>query len=157
MKQLLQDIGNGSTTVTSAASPRPIKGTVVIVSKLSLVSAGTERMLVDFGRASYLAKARQQPDKVKMVLEKVQTDGLMTTVEAVQSKLRQPLALGYCNVGVVSGVGGGVNGFRVGDRVVSNGSHSDLVRVPTNLCALIPGNVSDAEASFTIVASIGLQ
>ncbi len=114
-------------------------------------------MLVDFGRASYLDKARQQPEKVKMVIEKVQTDGLMTTVDAVKSKLAQPLPLGYCNVGVVSDIGKGVEGFKIGDRVVSNGPHADVVRVSKNLCAAIPANVSDEEASFTVVASIGLQ
>lgn len=92
-----------------------------------------------------------------MVLEKVQTDGLMTTVEAVQSKLAQPLPLGYCNVGVVSQVGKGAEIFKVGDRVVSNGPHADVVRVPKNLCARIPDEVSDEEASFVVVASIGLQ
>jgi hypothetical protein len=71
----------------------------LISTTASLISAGTERMLVGFGRASYLEKARQQPEKVKMVLEKVQTDGLMTTVDAIRSKLAQPLLLGYCNVG----------------------------------------------------------
>ena len=114
-------------------------------------------MLVGFGRASYLEKARQQPEKVKMVLEKVATDGLMTTIDAVQSKLAQPLPLGYCNVGVVADVGRGVDGFKAGDRVVSNGPHADVVRVAKNLCAKIPDSVSDEEASFVVVASIGLQ
>ena len=114
-------------------------------------------MLVDFGKASYFEKARQQPEKVKMVMEKVVTDGLVTTIDAVQSKLAQPLPLGYCNVGIVSEVGDGVTGFKVGDRVISNGSHADVVKVPKNLCALIPDSVDDEDASFTVVASIGLQ
>lgn len=114
-------------------------------------------MLVGFGKASYLEKARQQPEKVKMVLEKIQTDGLMTTIEAVQSKLAQPLPLGYCNVGVVAEVGSGVEGFKVGDRVASNGPHADMVRVSKNLCARIPDGVDDESASFVVVASIGLQ
>ena len=114
-------------------------------------------MLVDFGKASYLEKARQQPEKVKMVFEKARTDGLVTTIEAVRSKLTQPLPLGYCNVGVISKVGEGVEVFRVGDRVVSNGPHADVVRVPQNLAAVIPENVSDDEASFTIVGAIALQ
>jgi predicted dehydrogenase/threonine dehydrogenase-like Zn-dependent dehydrogenase len=104
-----------------------------------------------------LEKARQQPDKVRMVLQKVQTDGLATTVEAVRSKLAQPLPLGYCNVGVVGAVGNDVSGFKPGDRVVSNGPHADIVVVPKNLCALIPDSVSDEAASFTVLASIGLQ
>jgi predicted dehydrogenase/threonine dehydrogenase-like Zn-dependent dehydrogenase len=114
-------------------------------------------MLVDFGRSSYFEKARQQPEKVKMVLGKIQTDGLMTTIEAVQSKLAQPLPLGYCNVGTVAEVGSGVEGFKVGDRVVSNGPHADVVKVPKNLCAHIPNAVDDESAAFVVLASIGLQ
>ena len=157
MKQILQDMAKGGSNLVQAPAPRATTGNMLIDTSISLISAGTERMLVDFGKASLLDKARKQPDKVKMVLEKVQTDGLMTTLEAVQSKLAQPLPLGYCNVGVVNAVGKGVQGFKEGDRVVSNGPHADVVRVPKNLCALIPDNVSDEEASFTVVASIGLQ
>ncbi|HCG8633094.1 TPA: bi-domain-containing oxidoreductase [Vibrio parahaemolyticus] len=157
MKQVLQDMAKGGSNLVEAPSPKASAGNLIIDTSISLISAGTERMLVDFGKASLLDKARQQPDKVKMVLEKVQTDGLMTTLEAVQSKLAQPLPLGYCNVGVVNSVGKGISGFKEGDRVVSNGPHADVVRVPKNLCALIPDNVSDEEASFTVVASIGLQ
>lgn len=157
MKQVLQDMANGGSNLVEAPAPIATNGNVLIDSTVSLISAGTERMLVDFGKASLLDKARQQPDKVKMVLEKVQTDGLMTTIDAVQSKLAQPLPLGYCNVGTVNSVGKNVEGFKAGDRVVSNGPHADVVRVSKNLCALIPDNVSDEEASFTVVASIGLQ
>ncbi|HHF3408430.1 TPA: bi-domain-containing oxidoreductase [Vibrio alginolyticus] len=157
MKQILQDMAKGGSNLVQAPAPKATTGNMLIDTSISLISAGTERMLVDFGKASLLDKARQQPDKVKMVLEKVQTDGLITTLEAVQSKLAQPLPLGYCNVGVVNAVGKGVQGFKEGDRVVSNGPHADVVRVPKNLCALIPDNVSDEEASFTVVASIGLQ
>ena len=157
MKQILQDMANGGTTVTEAPVPQCSKGHLLISTTTSLISAGTERMLVGFGKASLIDKARQQPEKVKMVLEKVQTDGLLTTYDAVKSKLAQPLALGYCNVGIVHEVGVGVDGFQVGDRVVSNGPHADMVKVPKNLCAKIPDNVSDESASFAVVASIGLQ
>lgn len=157
MKQILQDMAKGGTTVTEAPVPQCSKEHLLISSTISLISAGTERMLVGFGKASMLDKARQQPEKVKMVLEKVQTDGLLTTYDAVKSKLAQPLPLGYCNVGRVHEIGAGVEGFKVGDRVVSNGPHADIVKVPKNLCALIPENVSDEAASFTVVASIGLQ
>ncbi|CAM5570138.1 Putative dehydrogenase OS=Sphingobium scionense OX=1404341 GN=GGQ90_004911 PE=4 SV=1 [Sphingobium scionense] len=114
-------------------------------------------MLVDFGRASLVAKARQQPEKVAQVLDKVRTDGLLTTMEAVRSKLGQPIPLGYCNVGIVREAGTGVNGFQPSDRVVSNGPHADVVSVPVNLCARIPDEVSDEAAAFTVVAAIGLQ
>ena len=157
MKQILQDMANGGTTVTEAPVPQCSKGHLLISTTTSLISAGTERMLVGFGKASLIDKARQQPEKVKMVLEKVQTDGLLTTYDAVKSKLAQPLALGYCNVGIVHEVGAGVEDFKVGDRVVSNGPHADMVKVPKNLCAKIPDNVSDESASFAVVASIGLQ
>jgi predicted dehydrogenase/threonine dehydrogenase-like Zn-dependent dehydrogenase len=157
MKQILQDMANGGTTVAEAPAPQCSSGALLIHTSTSLISAGTERMLVGFGKASYFEKARQQPEKVRMVLEKVATDGLMTTIEAVRSKLGQPLPLGYCNVGVVNEVGAGVDGFRVGDRVVSNGPHADVVKVSKNLCAQIPENVDDETAAFAVVASIGLQ
>jgi predicted dehydrogenase/threonine dehydrogenase-like Zn-dependent dehydrogenase len=157
MKQILQDMAKGGTTLVEAPAPQASREHLVIHTSKSLISAGTERMLVGFGKASYLEKARQQPEKVKMVLEKVQTDGLMTTIEAVQSKLAQPLPLGYCNVGVVAEIGAGVQGLKVGDRVVSNGPHADVVNVPKNLCARIPESVDDDSAAFVVVASIGLQ
>lgn len=157
MKQILQDMANGGTTITEAPAPQVSSNTVIINTTVSLISAGTERMLVDFGKANYLEKARQQPDKVKMVLEKASTDGLMTTIDAVKSKLAQPLPLGYCNVGMVADAGSNVEGFKTGDRVVSNGSHADVVKVPQNLCARIPDSVDDVTASFVVVASVGLQ
>lgn len=157
MKQILQDLAKGGSTILEAPSPQATKNHVIINTTTTLISAGTERMLVDFGKANLLDKARAQPDKVKMVLEKVQTDGLMTTVDAVKSKLSQPLPLGYCNVGVINSVGSGIDELKEGDRVVSNGPHADVVRVGKNLVAKIPDNVTDEEASFTVVASIGLQ
>lgn len=157
MRQILQDMFKGVTSVATAPAPVASRGSLLIATTRSLISAGTERMLVGFGKASMLDKALQQPEKVKMVLEKIRTDGLITTFEAVQSKLAQPLTLGYCNVGVVVEVGSGVDGFRVGDRVASNGPHADLVSVPKNLCALIPDQVDDDSGAFVVVASIGLQ
>jgi predicted dehydrogenase/threonine dehydrogenase-like Zn-dependent dehydrogenase len=157
MKQIVQHMQSGLTEVLRAPTPIAARQSLLIGTTCSLISAGTERMLVGFGKASYLDKARQQPEKVKMVLEKVATDGLMTTIEAVQSKLAQPLPLGYCNVGVVAEVGASVDGFQVGDRVVSNGPHADVVKVPKNLCARIPDGVDDESAAFVVVASIGLQ
>src|SRR5690606_25662528 len=115
------------------------------------------RMLVEFGRSNLISKARQQPDKVKQVLDKIKTEGLLPTLEAVFNKLGAPLPLGYCNVGRVIAVGEGVSGFNLGDRVASNGHHAEYVNVPKNLVAHIPENVSDEEAAFTVVGSIGLQ
>ena len=157
MKQLLQDLTSGETKIVQAPSPSVSSGHVIIHTTTTLVSAGTERMIVDFSKASYIDKALKQPEKVKMVLEKIKTDGLMTTIEAVQSKLAQPLPLGYCNVGIVSDVGANVEGLKIGDRVVSNAPHTDMAKVSKNLCARIPDNVDDETASFTVIASIGLQ
>ncbi|WP_286233916.1 bi-domain-containing oxidoreductase [Thalassotalea sediminis] len=157
MKQILQNMGTGETTIVEAPAPQVKAGHVVITSSVSLISVGTERMLVDFGKASLIDKARQQPEKVKMVLDKIQTDGLLTTVDAVRSKLAQPLPLGYCHVGKVQSVGPGVHDINVNDRVVSNGPHADTVRIAKNLIAKIPDNVDDESAAFTVLASIGLQ
>nr|HMQ45403.1 zinc-binding dehydrogenase [Mariniflexile sp.] len=132
-------------------------GHVLIKTTKSLVSLGTERMLVEFGKANFIQKARQQPDKVKMVLDKIKTDGIKPTMDAVLNKLNQPLPLGYCNVGEVVAVGKGVEEFKVGDRVASNGNHAEYVIVPKNLVAKIPDNITDEEAAFTVIGSIGLQ
>ena len=157
MRQVIQYLDTGSTELVDAPAPRARPGTLVIATRVSMISAGTERMLVDFGKAGWLAKARKQPEKVRMVVEKARTDGLLTTIESVRSKLRQPLPLGYCNVGEVIEIGAGVSGFAVGDRVVSNGPHAEIIRVPKNLCARVPDNVDDESASSVVVASIALQ
>jgi len=133
------------------------RSNVLIQTRTSLISAGTERMLVEFGKASLLAKAKAQPDKVKQVLDKIKTDGLMPTLEAVFNRLGEPLPLGYCNAGVVLDVGPGVAEFKKGDRVISNGSHAEIVCVPKTLCAKIPDSVDDEQAAFTVLSSIGLQ
>ena len=101
MKQVLQDLAKGTSIIANVPRPRCKSGHLLIQTSKSLISAGTERMLVDFGRSSYLEKARQQPEKVKMVLDKIKTDGLFPTIDAVRSKLNQPLPMGYSNVGTV--------------------------------------------------------
>lgn len=157
MKQLLQNLRTGEISKAEVPSPSATAGGLLLHSSVSLISAGTERMLVDFGKANWIDKARQQPDKVRMVLEKAQADGVAATVDAVLSKLDQPLAPGYCNVGRVAQVGADVARFGVGDRVISNGKHAEVVAVPQNLCAKIPDNVSDEAAAFTVLGAIGLQ
>ena len=101
MRQILQSLANGKTELAEVPCPAVGPGQILIQTRVSLVSAGTERMLVEFGKASLLEKARQQPDKVWQVLDKVKTDGLVPTLMAVRSKLDQPIPLGYCNVGTV--------------------------------------------------------
>ena len=157
MKQILQNLKSGATEVATVPVPLASDGGLLIQTAKSLVSAGTERMLVDFGKANLLQKALQQPDKVRMVLDKVRTDGVVPTLDAVTSKLDQPLPLGYCNVGIVRDVGSKATGFSEGDRVISNGHHAEYVSVKQNLCALVPETVSDDCAAFTVLGAIGLQ
>ncbi len=157
MKQLLQSLTTGNSDLPELPAPVLPRGQLLIRSSCSLISAGTERMLIDFGKSNWIDKARQQPDKMQQVLVKARTDGLFSTLDSVRSKLDQPLPLGYCNVGSVVAVGTGVVGFQVGDRVASNGPHAELVAVPQHLCAPLPASVSDEAAAFTVLASIGLQ
>ena len=157
MKQIVQDIHSGEIVIENVAVPRVAPGHLLIQTTYSFISAGTERMLVEFGRAGYLAKARQQPEKVKQVLDKIRTDGLLETFESVRAKLDQPLPMGYSNVGRVLEVGHGVEGFGAGDRVASNGRHAEVVMVPKHLAAKIPDGVTDEEACFTVLGAIALQ
>lgn len=157
MKQLLQDLKKGEILLEETPLPNCGENEVLIKTERSLISPGTERMLLEFGRSSYIQKAKQQPDKVKMVLDKIKTDGLLPTIETVFSKLGEPMPLGYCNAGIVMDVGCNVTEFKVGDRVVSNGSHSEVVAVGKNLVAKIPDGVTFEQASCTVIASIALQ
>ena len=157
MKQIIQSFKTGETILEEVPAPQVGKGAVLIQTTRSLVSLGTERMLVEFGKSNLISKARQQPDKVKQVLDKIKTEGLMPTLEAVFNKLGEPLPLGYCNVGKVIAVGEGVSEFKVGDRVASNGQHAEFVAIPKNLVAHIPDNLTDEQAAFTVIGSIGLQ
>lgn len=139
--------------------PAPSIGdnSVLIETTTSLISAGTERMLNNFANAGYFAKAKQQPEKVKQVIDKALKDGILETYHAVSQRLDQPLPLGYSNVGIVRKVGPAAGNFKPNDRVVSNGAHSEVVSVSKNLVAKIPDNVTDHEASFTVVGAIALQ
>ncbi|HRX83591.1 MAG TPA: bi-domain-containing oxidoreductase [Phycisphaerae bacterium] len=157
MKQVLQSLKNGTIELADVPCPQLRRGHLLIQTRASLISAGTERMLIEFGQGNLLSKARAQPDKVRKVLDKMKTDGVIPTLEAVFARLDEPLPLGYCNAGVVVEVGDGVAGFAVGDRVVSNGAHAEMVCVPQNLCARIPAEVTDEAASFTVLGAIGLQ
>jgi len=157
MKQIIQDLKKGNTILEEVPQPQIKRGHLLIKTKRSLVSLGTERMLVEFGKSNLISKAKSQPDKVKQVLDKIKTDGLVPTLEAVFKKLNEPLPLGYCNAGEVIAVGEGVSAFKVGDKVASNGNHAEVVSIPVNLCAKIPENVSYEEGSFAIIGAIALQ
>ena len=157
MKQVIQNLRNGELKLVDVPCPHVSRGHVLIQTHASLISAGTERSLVEFSQASLVSKARQQPDRVREVLEKIRSDGLLPTLDAVFARLDQPMPLGYCNAGTVIEKGPEVQGFEVGQRVASNGPHAEMVHVPVHLCGHIPQGVSDDHAAFTVLSSIGLQ
>ncbi len=157
MKQILQNLKTGELDIAEVPAPAVRPGQLLIRTRCSVISAGTERMLVNFARSHLLDKARQQPDKVRQVMDKIKAEGLLPTMSSVLNRLDEPLPLGYCNCGEVVAVGAGVEGFGVGDRVANNGPHADLVCVPKNLCARVPENVTDEQGAFTVAAAISLQ
>ena len=157
MKQILQSLKNGKIKITEVPVPMALTGSLLIKTSKTLISSGTERMLINFGKANIINKALQQPEKLKMIFDKIRTDGLQPTIETIFNKLEQPLPLGYCNVGKICELGSGVLNFTIGDRVVSNGNHAEVVNAPPNLCAKIPDTVSDDQASFTVLAAVALQ
>jgi predicted dehydrogenase/threonine dehydrogenase-like Zn-dependent dehydrogenase len=156
LRQLIQHLGSGRTELLAVPAPGPRRGRLLVRATRSLVSLGTERMLVEFGRGSWLSKARQQPEKFRAVLAKVRSEGLFATVAAVRSKLAQPIPLGYCHVGQVLDAGE-VPGFAAGDRVVSNSPHAEVVSADPAFAARIPDAVSDEHAAFTPLAAVALQ
>ena len=157
MKQVIQNLRTGVLELMDIPCPEVRSGHMLVQTVSSLISAGTERSLVEFGRANLVSKARQNPDRVKQVIDKVRSDGLLPTIDAVRTKLDSPLPLGYCNAGIVMVTANDVTRFGVGDRVASNGPHAEIVLVPQNLTAKIPTGVPDDEASFAVLGSIALQ
>ncbi len=157
MKKVLQSLRNGKTYLADLPSPIPSEGELLISSLYSLISPGTEKMLINFGKDNWFIRAKNNPEKVKQVIEKIKVDGIQTALKSVANKLDEPISLGYCNVGRVIGLGQNVSDFKIGDIVVSNGSHSELNCVPTKLCAKIPAKVKSEDAVFTVIASISLQ
>ena len=157
MKKINQNLKNGNTELLLSPMPSLKIGHLLIKSEYSIISLGTEKMLVDFGKANLLKKATLQPDKAKKAIAKVKTDGLIPTIKSILNKLDEPLSLGYSNAGIIYGIGPNVTGYKIGDRVISNGPHSEYFNSPVNLCAKIPSNVLSKEASFTVLGSISLQ
>ena len=157
MKHLIQSLKNGNLELIDIPMPSLKKGEILVKNSLSLISPGTEKMMLEFGNANYIDKVRQQPDKAKMVLNKIKTDGLNQTIESVKNKLDQPISLGYSTVGEVLAKADDVSDFSIGDRVITNGPHSEVVKVSKNLCAKVPDGVSDESAVFTVISSIAMQ
>jgi predicted dehydrogenase/threonine dehydrogenase-like Zn-dependent dehydrogenase len=157
MHQVVQDRGKGALRVMDIPVPMASPGHVVILNRASLVSAGTERMARDLAQKSLLAKAKERPDQVRRVLEKVRQEGLLSTARQVQRTLQESMPLGYSSAGIVAACGAGVEGIRPGDRVASNGPHAGAVSIPRNLCAAVPEGVADEHAAFATLGAIALQ
>ena len=161
MKQVLQSYRTGELRVAEVPAPGLEPGSVLVHTRASLVSAGTERATVELAQRSLLGKARERPDLVKKVLERVARDGLLAAGKAAFQKLDSPIPLGYSCAGVVLAVGEGVTGFAPGDRVACAGAkianHAEVNLVPQHLCARIPGDVSDEDAAFVTLGAIALH
>lgn len=161
MKQVVQNLGSGEVAVLDVPAPAPSAGRVLVATRASLVSAGTERMIVDFAQKNLLDKARSRPDLVKQMWEKAQLQGALTTWEAARNRLEQPMALGYSSAGVVVDAGAGVDAFQPGDRVACAGGgyavHAEVVSVPVNLVTPLPDAVDFELAAFTTLGAIALQ
>jgi threonine dehydrogenase-like Zn-dependent dehydrogenase len=161
MKQVLQNMRDGKTVVTEVPAPTPRPGQALVKVAASLVSAGTERMLVEFGEKSLVGKARARPDLVRQVTDKMKREGMLPTVRAAFSRLDQPMALGYSSAGTIIGLGYGMEGFKTGQRVACSGGgyavHAEYNVVPRNLLTPLPDSVDFESAAFTTLGAIALH
>src|ERR1051325_4889464 len=161
MKQLLQNLRTGEATVADVPVPVLQSGRVLVRTAASLISAGTERALAELGRKSLLGKARERPELLGKVWQKVKTEGLTLAVEGVRDKLDQSHAVGYSAAGVVLETAADITDFRAGDHVACAGtdyaSHAEIISVPRNLCIRLPDAVSFEEGAFGTVGAIALQ
>ena len=161
MKQLFQNMKNGETRIKDLPIPHPGKGSALIHTAYSLVSAGTERTLVEFSEKNLAAKAASRPDLVQQVLTKAKREGILSTVQAAFNRLDQPMFPGYSSAGTITALGEGMQGFKVGDRVACGGGnhavHAEYEIVPRNLLVKIPDNVSFEEAAFATLGSVAIH
>jgi len=157
MKQVIQNVRSGATTVKEIPDPLASPGQVLIAEIASAISAGTERYVVDLARKSLMGKARERPADVKRVLQKMREEGIRTTLTQVSAKLNDPMPLGYSAAGIVLACGAGVQEFKPSDRVAAVAPHAAVVAIGRNLCARMPDNVTFEQAAYTSIAAIGLQ
>ncbi len=161
MKQVLQSLRDGKTLVTEVPVPAVRPGTALVRTAASLVSAGTERMVVEFAEKNLLGKAQSRPDLVRQLVDKARREGVFSTLEAAFNRLEQPMVLGYSSAGTIEAVGAGLHGFAVGDRVSCAGGgfavHAEYAVVPQNLLVKLPDSVDFEAAAFTTLGAIALH
>jgi predicted dehydrogenase len=161
MKQLLQNLKNGKTTIEEVPVPTPRAGQALVRVAASLVSAGTERMVVEFAEKSLVGKARSRPDLVKQVLDKTAREGILPTLQAAFNRLDSPMPLGYSSAGVITALGPGMDGFHIGQRVACAGGgyavHAEYNLAPRNLLTPLPDSVDFESAAFTTLGAIALH
>lgn len=151
----------GASSVVDVPLPVVQRGRVIVRTVASLISAGTDKATIEMGKKSLLGKAKERPELVKKVIQKVKDEGLLSTLSSVKEKLDSGIALGYSAAGIVTDVGDDVTEFRVGDRVACAGvgyaSHAEVLSVPKNLCVRIPEKVAFEEGAFGTLGAIALQ
>ncbi|MCX8063110.1 MAG: bi-domain-containing oxidoreductase, partial [Anaerolineales bacterium] len=161
MKQIVQNLRNGKTELIETPTPKLRPGFILVKTRASLVSAGTERMLVEFGEKSLLGKVRSRPDLARQVLEKARQEGVLNTLEMAFNRLDQAMPLGYSSMGEVVAIGEGVDGFKIGQRVACGGGgyavHAEFAIVPKNLVVPVPETVDDESAAFATIGAIGMH
>ncbi|MHC4505910.1 MAG: zinc-dependent alcohol dehydrogenase, partial [Planctomycetota bacterium] len=157
MRQIVQNLRTGELGVVTVPDPVARPGQVLIANAASVISAGTERMVIDLARRSLIGKARERPDHVRRVLEKIRNEGFFKTLGQVMAKLDEPMTMGYSSAGMVLACGEGVQGYKPGERVASNGPHAGIVSVPKHLCARVPDGLPLDRAAFAVLGAIAMQ
>jgi len=166
MKQLVQSLRTGKSEVQTVPAPSLAPGAVLVQAAASLVSAGTERALVEFSRKNLWGKAKARPDLMREAWRKTRQEGFLSTWEAAWNRLDRPFALGYCSAGTVLAVGEAVSRFQVGDAVACGGGssvHAEILAVPANLVVQVPATGKDGEAvpiegaAFATLGAIALH
>ncbi len=157
MQQVIQSLKNGKLSLARVPEPMVRPGHVLIANQRSVISAGTEKMAMELARKSLLGKARERPDQVRRVLEKLKNEGFFSTLQQVIERLDEPMTMGYSSCGVVLACGRGVQEIKPGQRAASNGPHAGVVCVPRHLCAPVPEGLSSDQAAFTVLGAIALQ
>ncbi|MEJ2070469.1 MAG: zinc-binding alcohol dehydrogenase, partial [Syntrophobacterales bacterium] len=161
MKQVIQSYKDGSISLAEVPEPACKPGGLLVENRASLISVGTEKLMIEMGKKSLLGKAKARPDLVRQAWAKAQKEGFVSVFQEAMHRLDEPVPLGYSAAGVVLEVGDGVSNLKPGDRVAVMGagfaSHAEVIWVPDNLCVPIPEGVDFEAAAFGMLGCIALH